>query len=555
MRWKQWRTGVILPAAALVAGVMAALPGSAAASPNSPAASSLKWGLCSVPAHGADCADASSIYPPVGYGGKYVGHDEPSMLFYSNKAGSGNNDTYLLRLPKDPPVPPNQNGTGGTDNFMLHPAFWFGMAMCDTQSFPNATTNCPADSDANIANSTNPASPQYIGNHSGTAFMEMQFYPPGWAPWPAGNSCTATQWCAALNIDSFSSNPAGVNNNSACLSAAGLEYVNFAFITHNGVAQAPASPTDFIGAATPNLADDMLMNSGDVLSVHLHDTPAGFQVNIADLTSHQVGSMTASTANGFAQVAYQPTASTCTLNPYAFHPMYATSSPDTRVPWTAHSYNVSFADEIGHFEYCNAVDTTTGNCTSAGVTEKNGTLDNDDAGCFPAAASLKYQITGCTGTDNDFDGPEYAANWPGTGSVGHQVKFDTTPITFTSPVFNGFQRYSQAAFEADLPRIEFASVGGPGPFCSPTTGANCVNPPPGASFYPFFTTGHGPFGLGCVWRLGGPDMPGTTNTFGGSSATEYGNLLALAYPTVVNGQPQAAFRFEDFRQILPGNPC
>ena len=62
--------------------------------------------------------------------------------------------------------------------------------------------------------------------------------------------------------------------------------------------------------------------------------------------------MTASVANGFAQVNYDPTAATCTQTPYAFHPMYATSSEHTRVPWAAHSYNVAFADEIGHFEYC-----------------------------------------------------------------------------------------------------------------------------------------------------------------------------------------------------------
>ena len=34
----------------------------------------------------------------------------------------------------------------------------------------------------------------------------MQFYPPGWVKWPAGIGCTATQWCAAMNIDTFSDN-------------------------------------------------------------------------------------------------------------------------------------------------------------------------------------------------------------------------------------------------------------------------------------------------------------------------------------------------------------
>jgi hypothetical protein len=44
---------------------------------------------------------------------------------------------YRLVLPRDPPVLPNQRSTGGTFNFQLHPAFWFGIAMCDTQSYPN----------------------------------------------------------------------------------------------------------------------------------------------------------------------------------------------------------------------------------------------------------------------------------------------------------------------------------------------------------------------------------------------------------------------------------
>ena len=71
------------------------------------------------------CVDLPKTYT---YDQKYVGHDEPSLLFYSNKPGSGNSSTYFLRLPKDPPTLPKQNGTGGTFNFQLHPAFWVGIA-------------------------------------------------------------------------------------------------------------------------------------------------------------------------------------------------------------------------------------------------------------------------------------------------------------------------------------------------------------------------------------------------------------------------------------------
>ncbi len=496
------------------------------------------------------CTETAWVY---NYEGQYTGHDEPSVLYYSNQAGSGNSNLYRLRLPKDPPKMPQQNGTGGTFNFQLHPAFWFGMAMCDTQSYPvYNTSTCAPDSDANIFDNGDPTAPDYIGHHPGAAFMELQFYPPGWVPWPAGNSCDATKWCVALNIDSLSESLTATNND-ACANVAGLEYVNFAFVTKNGVAQAPADPTTVFvppfAAITPNPKRDLFMSSGDQLTVDMHDTPAGFQVVIHDLTSGQSGSMTASTANGFAQILFDPAATTCTSIPYAVHPMYATSSEHTRVPWTAHSYNVSFSDEIGHFEYCNAADPNTGGCATPGVTDPGGS-DVDDAGCFNAADSTRYQIAGCLGTDIDFDGPEYALTWPGTfANVSQDHLYHAQPVMFSSPLFqgsSGLQNYDRVAFEADLPRIE---VFGPPNDCNRTTGAGCVNPPVGATFYPIYSTA-GSAGQ-CMWQLGGTHIPGTTNTFGGTSTAEYGPLLLLTYATATG----SSTRYNDFRQVLSSNPC
>src|SRR6516165_1276353 len=128
----------------------------------------------------------SEVYDSIGYEGGYTGHDEPSLLFYSDVPGSGNKMVYLLRLPTDPPQLPKQGGTGGTFNFQLHPTFWVGMAMCDDQSAPNpggskvAGPNilCTPDSDSNIFDGSDPTAPDYMGKHPGGAFMEMQFYPP-----------------------------------------------------------------------------------------------------------------------------------------------------------------------------------------------------------------------------------------------------------------------------------------------------------------------------------------------------------------------------------------
>ena len=238
------------------------------------------------------CAD------PISSGSTYVGHDEPSALFYSNKPGSGNSYISYLTLPKDPPTLPNQQGTGGTFNFQLHPAFWYGMAMCDTQSAPEFTNQCTPDTDKNIFDSADPKAKDYMGKHPGVAFMEMQFYPPGWAPFnlPGGVRCDARKWCGALNIDSFSEDQnTGIDNNAACLNTVGLEPVNFVFITKNGVAQAPANPISLVtnpAVATPDPNKDLFMNSGDKLVVDLHDTRSGFQVIVNDLTAHQSGSMT-----------------------------------------------------------------------------------------------------------------------------------------------------------------------------------------------------------------------------------------------------------------------
>lgn len=473
--------------------------------------------------------------------GHYVGHDEPSTLFYSNRPGSGNRMQWRLTLPKDP-SPTDPLTPGKSFNFQLHPAFWFGMAMCDTQSYPEQVSTCTPDSDSNIVD------PAISPNHPGTAFMELQFYPPGWVQQFAGYSCDATKWCAALTIDSLSENPVtGQNNNSACLSTVGIEPVNFAYVTKNGIPQAVPNPVQFNPAdQTPDPKKVLFMNQGDHVVVSLHDTAHGLRTELQDLTTGESGFMTASAANGFGQVQFDPAGTTCNNIPYDFHPMYSTSSEMTRVPWAAHSYNIAFADEIGHFDFCNGGIDANGNCTG---TEGNGTdtepADGDDSGCFPASASLLVQVSGCLGTnDPGFDGSSYQPVWPDGNT-----KLHPTSILFSSPLTgSGYNvKYNRVAFEADLPRIEFDAG-----TCDRATGAGCSLIPVTddgrpAAFYPFFSTAKA--GGQCTWRLGN-HIPGSTNDFGQNA--QYGTLLNLTY-TALGGAPTT--RYNDFRQILSKNPC
>src|SRR5215472_3628844 len=111
-----------------------------------------------------------------------------------------------------------------------------------------------------------------------------------------------------MNIFSLAENPVtGTILNPTCRAITGVEYFNFAFLTKNGVSQAPANPIQStLATFTPDLSKDLLMNSGDNLTIKLHDTPNGLQTVINDRTTGQTGSMTASAANGFGQVQFAP---------------------------------------------------------------------------------------------------------------------------------------------------------------------------------------------------------------------------------------------------------
>ncbi|MGE5291824.1 MAG: hypothetical protein ACM3ML_32445 [Micromonosporaceae bacterium] len=480
----------------------------------------------------------------------YIGHDEPSVLFYSNKPGSGNRMQYQLTLPREPSpkvVP------GRSWDFQLTPAIWFGMAMCDTQSYPQQKSTCTPDSDSNITSDAN------LASHSGTAFMELQFYPPGWVKQFNSQSCDARDWCAALTIDSLSEDPVnGTTLNTACQNQilGGLEYVNFAFLTKTGKPIGPPNPLQFDPATSGNpnrQAGVLFMRPGDHLTVTLHDTPRGLRTVVHDSTTGQTGVMTASAANGFGQINAAPTGTSCTETPYNFHPMYSTSSPATRVPWAAHSYNIAFDEEIGHFDYCSAVDPATGNCVGLeGAPGNQRPADGDDTACFDASQSLLVQVSGCNGTnDPGFDGTSYLKDWPDGNTFLHP-----TPQLFSSPLTGSRYNvnYSQAAFESDTPRIEAPDLGG---VCDRSTGQGCTLVPPTdsgvpAAFYPFFSATGSHSAGGCKWFIGN-DVPGLTATDFGK-VNQYGSLLSLAY-LAFGGQGATITRFNDFRNVFKSNPC
>ena len=141
--------------------------------------------------------------------GHYIGHDEPSVRFLSSRPGSGNNMSITEKLPTDPAAAPTvaHPGRDVTHWFELSVAPWISTTVCDPNSAP--LLPCTPRSDANAPRGN------YLGG--GAGFVELQFYPPGFAPFADSISCDNTHWCSALNIDSLecSGNGSGPCNRNA----------------------------------------------------------------------------------------------------------------------------------------------------------------------------------------------------------------------------------------------------------------------------------------------------------------------------------------------------
>jgi hypothetical protein len=508
----------------------------------------------------------------------YVGHDEPSVRFISNTPGSGNHMTYYMQVPRDPKAKPTANGSV-TWYGELSPAPWFGVAMCDPRSYPQKS--CIPDSDKNLALPGD-------ASDAGSALMELQFYPPGFGPFPDAPSCSQTQWCSALTIDSLECNFGFATCNNNC-----VEPVNFAYLQTNGVPAGPPSPQKQDLASMLGNAQTLKINPGDIIKVAITDPKAGFTATVTDETTHKTGYMTASAGNGFADT----NMANCDGTPFTWHAEFNTARYQNRgVPWAALEGTVLMEEEIGHFESCSSIsnkegyslgtsfsdpavsqtcvgglegsghhggscNATTNICTGAEAQGTKGPTacptnnaasgqlcEFSDGYCMPAGArsltengktvTVDWPVAGCQADqfengDLDFDGLDYrTASWP-------NGKANTpTPIRVLGPVLADGKLYPQIQFETD--------AGGSSRLCNVTTGSGCAAPPIGSQFYPYYSlsrpvgglTAHAP---ACIWNFGTTITGLTRQNFGGdkqynkSDLTWYGGTLASAVLTDPEG--------------------
>ncbi|MGO8876541.1 MAG: hypothetical protein ACLQNG_12360 [Acidimicrobiales bacterium] len=461
--------------------------------------------------------------------GVYIGHDEPDMTFNSTVAGSGNNVSWVDTIGKDPTAAPTTTDPGHdvTHYFQLTPAPWFSMAMCDSNSYPQLP--CTAESDSNAPSGLYPG--------GGSAFMEMQLYPPGEPPFVDSTSCDDSHWCAALTIDSLECTDQFAQCNPDC-----EEPVNFAFIQTNGVPTGPPSPQlADLDTETPN-ANTLLMNGGDTLKIHMWDAliPGGggaraFKVTIDDVTTGQTGSMQASAANGFMNTSIVD----CSGSPYNFQPEYSSALRQNIVPWAALQTDISTEFETGHFEGCSSVtdpftlnifgisDTAWSECVG-GYEVPGGSegAETSDALCYPAGDTHGVfdtqpdLATGCQDNyaqngDLDFDGEPYYTDWP----TGRQPTATWAGSFEQQRPTSAGAPYSSFFFQTDIALSEST--------CTASDLSGCTVPPNGPGhFYPYWSETN--TGSDCLIAFG--NVSARANDFGQDGEYGTNQFTTLGYP-------------------------
>ena len=258
---------LLVAAASIAAGPAASARSTATAARAAPAAS-----------HVAINCEYSSLCPEVANAQEAFGRVRRPRRAVGGvlleQAGLGKPQPVPVVLPHDP-SPQQPDADGKSYQFELNGALWFGMALCDTQSYPEQVSTCTPDSDSNIVD------PAVSPNHPGTAFMELQFYPPGWVPWPT--------WAVAVGASTL--RPDQVVRGAEHLQPAGGPGQRDHFRTRPARPRSASSPStsrssprtaarrrrptrcdSTLTTFTPDPAKDLFMNSGDRIRVTIHDT-------------------------------------------------------------------------------------------------------------------------------------------------------------------------------------------------------------------------------------------------------------------------------------------
>ena len=491
--------------------------------------------------------------------------------------------TYLTKIPVDPHQSPTPSGSV-TNYGQLSVAPWFGLPMCDPKSYPQNA--CTPDSDTNTGLNA--------PTDAGSAFMELQLYPPGYTPFVDSESCSATKWCAALNIDSLECTFGFATCNNNC-----IEPVNFAFLQTNGVPAAPPSPQlTNVHTFLPNAHTLMInprrhprrLHLGSAAGIH-HDNTRFDHPSDRDhdrqrgqrLHEHQHRRLHGHPVHLPRRVQHGQAAEPGAVGRARGRRADAAGDRSLRglqlgeEPGPVHVRSTTYSDP-NVFDTCvggsegpgqtgeGPCDPTTGICQNPSTEGPNGPVacpTNDstsgancefaDGNCFQKG-TRPVTIDGVPATESsdanqcfdnryqngdlDFDGLSYQASaWP-NGTRNHPTAFE-----YAGPFQASGKPYPQIQFETNVGASEI--------LCDTTTGSGCTVPPQGSKFYPFWSLSQHPAPFasdrtGCAWNFGNV-LPNTFKTFGKDAQYGTPNVARFAgtstSPVQANPEFAGACRF------------
>ena len=311
--------------------------------------------------------------------------------------------------------------------------------------------------------SPNPKSPNYIGKHPGNAFMEVQFYSPGYVPQFDGFGCSATQYCATLTIDSLSDQPQHRRS-------AEQRLPHNHFLVGRSRSTGRTSPraasrrrrrTRWRCRDDPNAdGPQPRPDQGPADEPRRHDPGAharhAGRVRVDITTSPPAsGSMTASIANGFGQVLFQPNAKQC-------HVAAVRVPPDVLLRRAARQHVGGARQQprrLGRDRPLRVLrrDRRHGSCTSPGRGDT--TLDADDRSASTGTPRRWSRSPGCFARRRRLRRAVLPARLAGdVREPAPDRKLHETPMRFTVPTSDG-KALEKVAFENDLPRIERGEPG------------------------------------------------------------------------------------------------
>ena len=241
--------------------------------------------------------------------------------------------------------------------------------------------------------------------------------------------------------------------------------------------------------------------------------------------------MTASAANGFAQVNLRADAATCSESPYTFHPMYSTSSEHTRVPWAAHTLQRRVLRRDRPLRVLRR--DRPARAATAPTTARP-RLDDDDTGCFSRGV-LAPREDRRVHRHRQRLRRDVVPDRSGRGRVRCGAGRDVHPRSScsrarSSTVTQNYRGSRSRRICRGSRRPTSAGI------CDRFTGRELQQPAAGIALLPLLHDRDGQATSGraaassraCLWQLGGAGIKGTTNTSAATRRTSSGHCSSAS---------------------------